>query len=183
MKKKNEDVKSQKRFGWTRLFYNNKFIACFSVLLAIVLWFITVSSDTQDHAWALPGVPIKITLSDAAQSDGMKVFWQANPTATVYVKGLMSSASSSLPIWLPMFRLPRASLPRGHTLAAGCAEFRHQPESDHTRSTPFRRSRFLSRWTATAKRHSIFRATLLTSRDIRPTHPISSARRFSARIR
>lgn len=91
MKKKNEDVKSQKRFGWTRLFYNNKFIACFSVLLAIVLWFITVSSDTQDHAWAVPGVPLKITLSDAAQSDGMKVFWQANPTATVYVKGLIVS--------------------------------------------------------------------------------------------
>lgn len=94
MKKENKES-GTKKIGWSRLFYNNKFVACFSVFLAIVLWFITISNDTQDHAWAVTGVPIKITLSDSAQSDGMKVFWQANPTATVYVKGMVVNQLNS----------------------------------------------------------------------------------------
>ncbi len=95
--------KGDKKFGWNRLFYNNKFVAAFSVLLAVVLWFITVSNDTQDHAWAVVGVPVKITLSDSAQSDGMKVFWQANQTATVYVKGMVVNQlkPSDLVVYVP----------------------------------------------------------------------------------
>lgn len=77
-----------KKFSWNRLFYNNKFVACISVLLAVILWCVMASNDTQDHARAVTGVPIKITLSDAAQSDGMRVFSQTGgTTATVYVKG------------------------------------------------------------------------------------------------
>jgi YbbR domain-containing protein len=76
------------KLGWNRLFENNKFVACLSVLLAIVLWCIMAANDTQDHARAITGVPIKITLSDAAQSDGMRVFSHTGgTTATVYVKG------------------------------------------------------------------------------------------------
>lgn len=78
----------EKKFSWNRLFYNNKFVACISVLLAVVLWCIMAANDTQDHARAVTGVPVRITLSDAAQSDGMRVFSQTGgATATVYVKG------------------------------------------------------------------------------------------------
>ena len=83
MKKENVD----KKIGWTRLFYNNKFVAILSVLLAVTLWFINKSSNTEENPRAIAGVPIKITLSDSAQSDGMKVFSPTKSTVTVYVKG------------------------------------------------------------------------------------------------
>ena len=85
-----KDVKKKnpsKHFGWDRLFYNNKFAIAFSVFLALVLWAIMVSSDTQDRPKAITGVPVKVVLSDSAQADGVKVFKQSDNTATVYVKG------------------------------------------------------------------------------------------------
>lgn len=77
----------KKKVRWNRLFYNTKFAVCFSVLLSIVLWAALVSNDTQDRPRAITDVPVKITLSDTAQKDGMKVFTQTATTVTAYVKG------------------------------------------------------------------------------------------------
>jgi YbbR domain-containing protein len=85
--KKDKQPKTKKRFKWDRLFYNNRFVAVLSVLLAIVLWFVVGSNNTEDHPRAIVGVPLKITLSDTAQSEGLKVFQTTNSTASVYVKG------------------------------------------------------------------------------------------------
>lgn len=76
-----------KKVAWNRLFYNNKFAIFFSVLLSIILWSVLITNDTQDHPHVITDVPIKVTLSSAAQQDGMKVFNQSPTTATVYVKG------------------------------------------------------------------------------------------------
>ncbi|HEX3017473.1 MAG TPA: CdaR family protein [Caproicibacter sp.] len=76
-----------KKVAWNRLFYNNKFAIFFSILLSIILWAVLITNDTQDHPHVITDVPIKVTLSSAAQQDGMKVFNQSPTTATVYVKG------------------------------------------------------------------------------------------------
>lgn len=76
-----------KRFSIGKLFYNNKFALVFSILAAVVLWVITVSTDTESYPHAISGVPVNITLSDSAQKNGLKVFSPVNTTATVYVKG------------------------------------------------------------------------------------------------
>lgn len=76
-----------KKIAWGRIFYNNKFAVFFSVFVSIILWAVLISNDTQDHPHAIANVPIKVVLSNTAQTDGMKVFSQTDTIATVYVKG------------------------------------------------------------------------------------------------
>lgn len=81
-------MEKKRRFSFNRLFYNNKFVLVFSVLIAVVLWLFVTSADTEDHPRAIKDVPILITLSDAAQADGLKVFSPtADAKATVNIKG------------------------------------------------------------------------------------------------
>jgi YbbR domain-containing protein len=87
MKEQSGKKKKKNKIGWTKLFYNNKFAVCFSVVLTVILWAVLVSNDTQDRPTALAGVPVKITLSSTMQADGLKIFNQSDKTATVYVKG------------------------------------------------------------------------------------------------
>ena len=76
-----------KRISFSRAFYNNKFALFFSFLMAVILWGVMVSMNTEKHAMAITDVPIDVTLPDSALSDGMKVFSQTDKKATVYVKG------------------------------------------------------------------------------------------------
>lgn len=76
-----------KKFSVNRLFYNNKFVLAFSLLTSIILWLAVTASDTEDHPRAITGVPVVVTLSDAAQADGLKVFSPTGAKATVYIKG------------------------------------------------------------------------------------------------
>ena len=95
-----------KRFSLGKLFYNNKFALVFSIFAAVVLWVITVSTDTESYPHAITNVPVNITLSDAAQKNGLKVFSPVNATATVYVKGnsivVNQLKSSDLQVIAPM---------------------------------------------------------------------------------
>lgn len=86
---KGEEIMKWKkpRIDWGRLLYNNKFVMAISVLLAIVLWAVMVSSDTQDHPRAVTGVPIHVKVSDSSQGNDLKIFTKIDYTATVYVKG------------------------------------------------------------------------------------------------
>jgi YbbR domain-containing protein len=76
-----------KKISVNHLFYNNKFVLIFSLVISIFLWLFVTSADTEDHPRAVTNVPIEITLSDAAQADGLKVFSPVKKTATVYIKG------------------------------------------------------------------------------------------------
>jgi YbbR domain-containing protein len=73
--------------NWSRLLYNNKIVMAFSVLLAVVLWAIMMSNDTQDHPRAITGVPVRVQISDSSQGSDLKIFTKIDFTATVYVKG------------------------------------------------------------------------------------------------
>lgn len=75
------------KFSFNRLFYNNKFVFFFSLVLTIFLWLFVTSADTEDHPRAITQVPVEITLSDTAQASGLKVFSPVDETATVYIKG------------------------------------------------------------------------------------------------
>ncbi|MVB12383.1 YbbR-like protein [Caprobacter fermentans] len=76
-----------KKLSLNHLFYNNKFVLFFSLVISVFLWLFISSADTEDHPRAITSVPIEVTLSDAAQADGLKVFSPVNKTATVYIKG------------------------------------------------------------------------------------------------
>ena len=77
-----------RKIGFTKLFFNNKFVFVISVLISFVLWVIMASTDTEHHPRLITNVPIVITLSDSAQTDGLKVFSPtADETATVSIKG------------------------------------------------------------------------------------------------
>jgi YbbR domain-containing protein len=76
-----------KKFSFNRLFYRNRFVFVLSLLIAIVLWAVMTSMDTEDHPRAITGVPIVVSLSDSAQADGLRVFSPTDAKATVYIKG------------------------------------------------------------------------------------------------
>jgi YbbR domain-containing protein len=76
-----------KKFSFNRLFYRNRFVFVLSLLIAIGLWAVMTSMDTEDHPRAITGVPIVVSLSDSAQADGLRVFSPTDAKATVYIKG------------------------------------------------------------------------------------------------
>jgi Uncharacterized protein conserved in bacteria len=69
------------------LFYNDKFVLVFSVFASLVLWFAMALTNSEEFPHAIENVPVVISLSDAAQKDGLKVFSPTDATATVYIKG------------------------------------------------------------------------------------------------
>lgn len=71
----------------SELFYNNHFVMIFSLVTALVLWFIMSLTNTTERPLEINDVPIEITLSPAAQEDNLKVFEQSDTTATVSVSG------------------------------------------------------------------------------------------------
>ncbi len=71
----------------SELFYNNHFVMVFSLVAALVLWFIMSLTNTTERPLEINDVPIEITLSPAAQEENLKVFEQSDTTATVSVSG------------------------------------------------------------------------------------------------
>ena len=59
-KKAPEKNAEKRRFSIGALFYNNKFVAVFSVLTALVLWFAMAFSNTEEFPVAIRVVPVTI---------------------------------------------------------------------------------------------------------------------------
>ncbi|MDU7339267.1 MAG: CdaR family protein [Clostridium sp.] len=76
-----------KKLDTSILFYNDRFVMVFSVLTAIVLWFIMATVNTQERPRIIYDVPVTIKLSDASQEQGLKVFDQTVKTAKVSIRG------------------------------------------------------------------------------------------------
>ena len=75
------------KFSIGRLFYNDKFVMIFSVLVSIILWF-TVSAtntSTESHK-VISDIPVTIELSQNAKDNDLMVF-NDNQTASVSVSG------------------------------------------------------------------------------------------------
>ncbi len=129
---------NMKRFSVGKLFYNNKFALVFSILAAVVLWVITVLTDTESYPHAITNVPVNITLSDSAQKNGLKVFSPVNTTATVYVKGnsivVNQLKSSDLQVNAPM--ASRISEPGTYTFTLSAVKEGSLTDYDVTAVSP-----------------------------------------------
>lgn len=76
-----------KKFKLGDLFYNNKFVIGFSILLSFLIWlFITLNSADKKNV-TISDIPIDIPLSDTAQHDGLRVFSGQNIKAEVLISG------------------------------------------------------------------------------------------------
>ena len=80
-------MKKRRKISLKNLFYNNRFVLFFSVLCAIVLWFVMASTNTEERPMLVSDVPINIKLSDTAQANGLKVISPVDAKAKVYIKG------------------------------------------------------------------------------------------------
>ena len=83
-----------------KLLHNNRFVAVFSLILAIVLWLVISVSENPQRTISLSGVPISInTQGTVVGTLGMEVVSDSHPqNVTVVVNGpsyIVSSLKSS----------------------------------------------------------------------------------------
>lgn len=78
---------NHKKFSLGSLFYNNKFVLIFSVFVALVIWVVFATRNTEEIPRTVTDVPIVVNLSDSAQQSGLKVFSPINAKAKVAIKG------------------------------------------------------------------------------------------------
>ena len=78
-----------KKINLGRLFYNNKFILLFSLILAFFAWVaVSMSSNGPETTSTITNIPIKIELNQAAKDEGLEVYYpNGEKTASVTVKG------------------------------------------------------------------------------------------------
>lgn len=70
-----------------KLFYSNKFVAVFSVLLSFIIWVCVASNGSESVPVVIGDIPVDIQLSENAVQDGLQVFGAQNITARVEIKG------------------------------------------------------------------------------------------------
>ncbi len=76
-----------KKINFSKLFYNNKFVAIFSVLISFIIW-VAVSSNTSESVPVVIGdIPVDIKLSESAVQDGLRIFSGNDITARVEITG------------------------------------------------------------------------------------------------
>ena len=76
-----------KKIKLNKLFYNNKFVALFSVISSIIIWVVMSFSDTQSTPITINDIPVNIALSDAAVEDGLQIFKGKDISASVEISG------------------------------------------------------------------------------------------------
>jgi len=76
-----------KSINWGKLFYNNKFVAVFSVLSSLIIWIVVSSSSTESNPVTISDIPINVPLSESAVQDGLKIFSGHDLKARVEIAG------------------------------------------------------------------------------------------------
>lgn len=76
-----------RKFKIGHLFYNNKFVAIFSIISSFIIWVVVSANSTENIPITVSDIPVDITLSDSATQDGLKIFSGQDITARVEVKG------------------------------------------------------------------------------------------------
>ena len=77
----------ERKFRPFMLFYNNRFVMIFSILVGIILWFIMATMNTTERPRVLTDIPVTVTLSDDALGRDLRVFSQSVTTARVSIRG------------------------------------------------------------------------------------------------
>ncbi len=70
-----------------RLFYNNKVVLLFSIMLSFVCWVILSTSSTESATKLISDIPISVHLSENAKESGLTVFGVEDIKAEVSVTG------------------------------------------------------------------------------------------------
>ena len=78
----------KKSFSFGKLFYNNKFVAVFSVLCALAIWFSMAFTNTEEFPVPIRNVPVTIKIPEAAQAEGLRCFSPQTLSVTVYIKAV-----------------------------------------------------------------------------------------------
>lgn len=76
-----------KRFNINKLFYNNKIVLVFSIIIAFCLWIKISIGTSETVVKKISDIPITIDLSDSAKENGLTVFGIDDVTAEVSVSG------------------------------------------------------------------------------------------------
>ena len=76
----------RRRLNLRGIFYHNTFVLIFSFCVAVILWFIMTSQNTELNR-IIRDVPIEVTLSPAAEEDGIRVFNQSYNLADLEISG------------------------------------------------------------------------------------------------
>ena len=76
-----------KRFNLGRLFYNNKVVMLFSIVIAFIFWIVLSTSASESTTKLVTDIPINVSLSESAKESGLKVFGTDDIKAEVYVSG------------------------------------------------------------------------------------------------
>lgn len=78
--------KKEHKLSLGNIFYHNTFVFLFSLLTAIVAWFI-MAAGNEGSPYVIYDVPIEIKLSAAAEEAGLQVFNRSAATADISVSG------------------------------------------------------------------------------------------------
>ena len=76
-----------KIFNLGRLFYNNKIVMVFSVIIAFIFWVILSTSASESTTKLITDIPIFVSLSDSAKESGLTVFGAEDIRAEISVTG------------------------------------------------------------------------------------------------
>lgn len=76
----------RKRLNLRGIFYHNTFVLVFSLCVAIIMWFVMTAQNTELNR-IVRDVPIEVTLSPAAEEDGIRVFNQSYNLADLEISG------------------------------------------------------------------------------------------------
>ncbi len=82
-----EPQQKRKRLSLGGLFYHNTFVLAFSFCAAIIIWFVMMAGSDTNRTVILYDVPIEVSLSEAATTDGIRVFNQSYATADLEIAG------------------------------------------------------------------------------------------------
>ena len=76
-------AKKIKKITLGKLFYNNKFVMVFSVIMSFIVWIVVSSSKSESAPVSISDIPVDINLSESAVQDGLKIFSGQHVTAPV----------------------------------------------------------------------------------------------------
>lgn len=76
-----------KRVNLRKLFYNNKFVLVFSIIISFFLWIKFSTSSSEVSSKTISNIPITVALSEESHQDGLVVFGIDDVTAEVSVSG------------------------------------------------------------------------------------------------
>ncbi len=78
---------TDKKLSLTKIFYNNKFVLVFSVILSFIIWIVVSTNDAEGRPVTVSGIPVSLSLSENAAQDGLRIFSGQDIKAQIDITG------------------------------------------------------------------------------------------------